>query len=330
MTAYANFQSAFLGELRLIVEDGTDIEVRGNLTREVRAHTIEIEDVLNRYIVLSNRSNNVFASIAEGMWLLAGRNDLPYIEAYLRRAPDYSDDGKTWRAGYGPRLRNWNGIDQLAEVLSILKKDLVSRRAVAALYDPYLDFVESRDIPCNNWVHFLARNGRLDMHVAARSIDIWWGFSGVNVFEWSLLLELMAFWLKQEPGRLVFFISSLHLYQRHFDAAQRLLADGARAQLEEAWLPAPRFATDWEDFAPELAEWMRLEERTRNGSKLDELTSSLTDPLLIAYAHMIDLFWRFKRHEEVGELEEVLTKEGHTRLQEAALEFLRRPRGKGR
>jgi hypothetical protein len=45
---------------------------------------------------------------------------------------------------------------------------------------------------------------------------------------------------------------------------------------------------------------------------------------------MIDLFWRFKRHEEVGELEEVLTKEGHTRLQEAALEFLRRPRGKGR
>jgi thymidylate synthase len=330
MTAYANFQAAFLGELQLIVEDGTDIEVRGSLTRELCAHTIEIEDVLNRYIVLSNRNNNVFASIAEGMWLLAGCSDLPYIEAYLPRATDYSDDGETWRAGYGPRLRNWNGIDQLAEVLSILKKDLSSRRAVAVLYDPDLDFVESKDIPCNNWLHFLARSGRLDLHVAARSLDIWWGFSGVNVFEWSLLLELMAFWLKQEPGRLVFFTSSLHLYQRHFDAAKRVLADVAKAQLEEAWLPAPKFTTAWEDFAPELAEWMRVEERMRYGSKLDEITCSLTDPLLMAYAHMIDVFWRFKRHEDVGELEEMLTNEGHTRLQEAALEFCRRPRGKSR
>jgi thymidylate synthase len=330
MTAYANFQAAFLGELQLIVEDGANIEVRGNLTREVCAHTIEIEDVLNRYIVLSHRNNNVFASIAEAMWLLAGRSDLPYIEAYLPRATDYSDDGKTWRGGYGPRLRNWNGIDQLAEVLSILTKNLSSRRAVAVLYDPDRDFVESKDIPCNNWLHFLARSGRLDLYVAARSVDIWWGFSGANVFEWSLLLELMAFWLNQRPGHLVFFTSSLHLYQRHFEAAERLLADAAKAQLKRSLLPAPRFATDWQDFASELAEWMRLEEGIRHGSKLDELTSALTDPLLITYVHMIDLFWRFKRHEKLGDLEELLADEGDTRLREAALEFFRRPRGKSR
>jgi hypothetical protein len=140
----------------------------------------------------------------------------------------------------------------------------------------------------------------------------------------------MAFWLKQEPGRLVFFTSSLHLYQRHFDAAKRVLADGEKAQLAESWLPAPRFTTDWQDFASELAEWMRLEERIRHGSKLDELTSTLTDPLLIAYAHMIDAFWRFKRRAELGELEEMLTNEGHTRLQETAFEFFRRPRGNSR
>lgn len=325
MSKYPNLESAFLGELALIVEEGDDIEVRGSLTREIRARSIEIEDCLDRYVVLPERHNNIFASIAESMWVLAGRNDLTYLGAYLSRARDYSDDGEKWRAGYGPRLRNWNGVDQLAELLAILKKDQASRRAVAVLYDPDRDFVDSKDIPCNNWLHFLVRDNRVDLHIAARSTDIWWGFSGINAFEWSLLLEMMAFWLHQEPGHLVFFTSSLHLYKRHFVSAQRVLSSWDGTRIELAASPAPRFDTTWENFGPELAEWMRLEEQMRNGLALSQLACSLSDPLLISYAQMIDVFWRFKRHEERSVLEEALERQGHERLRDAALEFLHRP-----
>jgi thymidylate synthase len=183
--AYRDVQSAFLSELRDVVENGSDTHVRGSLTREVRARLVEISHIRERYVVLPGRHNNVFASIAESMWVIAGRNDLDYLSAYLPRASEYSDDGRTWRAGYGPRLRNWDGVDQLAEVVSLLRADASSRRAVVAIYDPNRDFVESKDIPCNNWLHFLARGGQVDLHVAARSTDIWWGFSGINAFEWG-------------------------------------------------------------------------------------------------------------------------------------------------
>lgn len=257
------------------------------------------------------------------MWVIAGRNDLSLLSAYLERAIDFSDDGLSWRAGYGPRLRNWNGIDQLVEIVKILREDPLSRRAVASIYDPDRDFVESRDIPCNNWLHFLMRDGRLDLHVAARSTDIWWGFSGINAFEWTLLLEVMARWLNCVPGRLVFFSSSLHLYARHFDRASRLLASQPnRATSGEA--EHPQFDTDWEDTSAAWDEWMRLEAGIRSGQELSVLNCKLTDPLLLAYIRMIDLYWAAQGGATAELIEEKLAGLGNGRLGAAAREYLGR------
>ena len=326
MTRYRNIEEAFLHELRQIVDHGDDIEVRGNRTRELRARLIELDAVRERCILLAGRNNNIFASIAESMWVLNGRDDLDYLSAYLPRAPEFSDDGQTWRAAYGPRLRNWNGIDQLAEILAILSTDLASRRAVAVIFDPDRDFVESKDVPCNNWLHFLARDGRLDLHVVARSTDIWWGFSGINAFEWSLLLEMMAFWLELAPGRLTFFTSSLHLYQRHFKRAEALLILGSQrgTSLYASRPVIPQFATPWESFNDTVSEWMRLEAALRGGASLENLDARLTDPLLKQYIQMIDLFWNFKRGEPQGSLDHKLAALGDSDLARAAMEFLAR------
>lgn len=325
MVAYPDVQTAFVEELRCIVEHGEDIKVRGETTRELRARLVEIEDTRARYVVMAHRHNNVFASIAESMWVIAGRNDLAYLSAYLTRAQEYSDDGTTWRAAYGPRLRNWNGVDQVAEVLSILRADPSSRRAVMSIYDPGRDFVSSRDIPCNNWLHFLIRDERLDLHVAARSTDVWWGFSGINAFEWTLLLEMMAYWLAKKPGHLVFFTSSMHLYQRHFEKALGLLKEPIEAPEARLGAPIAAFSTRWEGFPAELDEWMRVEARLRSGDDLQDVQCALTDPLLITYARMINLFWASKRGADDGHLEQLLKNIGDSRLTVAAAEYLGRP-----
>lgn len=324
MAVYRDVEQAFLAELRAVVDSGDPVEVRGERTRELRARLVEVSEIRSRHLTLPHRNNNVFAAIAESMWVIAGRNDLNFLSAYLERAIDFSDDGVTWRAGYGPRLRNWNGVDQLAEIVKILREDPLSRRAVASIYDPDRDFVASRDIPCNNWLHFLIREGRLDLHVAARSTDIWWGFSGINAFEWTLLLEVMARWLRCAPGRLVFFSSSLHLYERHFDRASRLLASQPdRNTSGEA--EQPRFDTDWEDAPAAWEEWMRLEAGIRSGQDLSALNCNLTDPLLLAYIQMIDLYWAAQNGAEAGLLDEKLAGLGDGRLAAAAREYLGRP-----
>ena len=87
---------------------------------------IVITEPWRREVVSVNRKANVFAQIAETMWVLAGRNDIEWLSAYLPRAVDYSDNGTHWRAGYGPRIRRIRGfenVDQLVRVVETLKAD---------------------------------------------------------------------------------------------------------------------------------------------------------------------------------------------------------------
>lgn len=321
MTRYRNTGEAFTALLKEIVEEGHEVTVRELRTREICAQLIELDRPTERLLFVPGRNNNVFATIAESMWVLAGRNDLAYLTPYLERAPQFSDDGgKTWRAAYGPRLRDWNGTDQLAEIVKLFGRDPNTRRAAMTLFDPDRDFVESNDIPCNNWLHFIARDGQLNLNVSARSTDIWWGFSGINAFEWSLLLEMMAHWVGLDVGHLGFFTSSLHLYDRHDKQAEVVLGSGSMPSYPA--VDSPRFVTSWEQFDSELATWMKLEEQLRTGTDLDAIDNNLGDPLMRAYIQMIDLYWSFQRAGDSKPVRRKLEQLGTTDLRLAATQFI--------
>ena len=155
--------------------------------------------------------------------MLGARNDVAWLERYLPRAPEFSDDGLTWRGAYGPRLRRWAAVDQIEQVRQLLLSDRSSRQAVMSLFDPGQDFVRSKDIPCTNWLGWIIREDRLRMNVVLRSNDVCWGFSGVNSFEWSVLHEMLAHWVEAEVGDANYLAMSLHLYEWHSDRAARVV-----------------------------------------------------------------------------------------------------------
>jgi len=323
---FRNVNSAFTGILADLVDTGTEIGSRNGPTIELAAQTVVIERPFERFVFAAGRNNNPFAAIAESMWVIAGRNDLAYLTPYLRRAPDFSDDGGvTWRAGYGPRLRDWDGVDQLAEVRGALHRSPMSRRAVVSLFDPSQDFQDSRDIPCNNWLHFLSRSGQLDLNVAARSTDIWWGFSGINAFEWSVVLEMMARWLSLEPGVLTFFTSSLHLYEEHLPRARTVLSTAPPTVAGYIGESTLRYDTEWKDAGVALSQWMDLEWQLRNGANLEDLPIPFDDPMLTGYIRALDVFWTFKRGAMPADLEPRLGLLGDTDLAAVAREYVNRP-----
>lgn len=298
MTEYRNAADAFIAELRGIHDTGDLITVRGSTTRERCSRLLSLQRPLERCIVLPHRHNDIFATVAETVWVLAGRNDLAFLRAYLPRADDFSDDGVTWRAGYGPRLRAWHGVDQIDRTRATLLHDSSSRQAVMSLFDPATDFLPSRDIPCTNWLHFLLRDGRLDLHVAMRSNDIWWGLSGINAFEWSVLLEMMAHWLDAEVGQLHYFASSLHLYERHFARAQQVLRSPATSGPYVSTPPptTARFRTAWHELDDTFAEWFALEQRLRDGSDPRAELLAFPDPLLRQFLLAVRVKWLHHAH----------------------------------
>jgi len=287
---YRNVSSATAAGLAELMSTGKILRVRNQEIREVRNKIIVLAQPLERCLFVPHRRNNIVISIAETMWVLGGRNDMEWLQAYLPRAAEFSDDGVTWRAGYGPRLRNWRGVDQIDKVRQLLLAESSTRRAAMSLYDPGSDFVESKDIPCNNWLHWLVREGKLHLNVGVRSNDIVWGFSGINSFEWSVLHEMMSFWIGADIGEATYFASSFHVYERHYLMAERATkAFGGVYPYDYGLLP-PRFHTPWNEFAKSLDSWFKLEAQLRqNPDAFLQVSDHLTDPLLVTFLDIIKL-----------------------------------------
>lgn len=264
---YKNITHSFVDVLEKIKKDGTSITTRGNVQVEILSQLLRIENPRERVIVIPHRNNNIFALIAETFWVLGGRDDLAYLSHYLPRASDFSDDGLIWRAAYGPRLRNWHGTDQVREVVSLLRKDPSTKRAVMVIYDPQKDFVETKDVPCNNWLHFMIRDGRLHLNVTVRANDAIWGFGGINSFQWSILHEMMAFWTGTQVGTLSWFVGTIHIYERHYKISERIIEGFGDKTLYDFGIKTPHFSTPFSDFDNKIQEWLERESRFRSGGE---------------------------------------------------------------
>jgi len=329
-----NLTTALTESLAALLANGATVPSRNGETREIYGHQVHIERPQERVIITPFRGVNIFAQLAETLWVIAGRDDMEFLSRYLPRAPDYSDDGKVWRGGYGPRLRAWPAIpekllvtkeqleeilqnhtegpistlDQVGECIRLLREDPHSRRAVMIIFDPARDFCETKDTPCNNWIHWLIRDGKLNMTVGVRSNDAIWGFSGINMFEWSVLQQMMAHWVGVGIGTMAYTASSFHLYDYHYEKAQKIV-DKARPQTlyeyHGGW-GSPEFQTCWEDFGPAMEEFFRVEAQLVEGGALPWAQDhEITDPFLFSCINMLGIYRFYQMWPEDGDKEDL-------------------------
>lgn len=270
ISSYKDVSHAVLGSLRELKSYGNEITVRDMTTRELLGHSFRVTNPLARFTLLPHRKCNPFAQIAETLWMLAGRNDLDWLETYIPSCKKWSDDGKTWRDAYGPRLRLHGHTyellsgkkypvgavtDQLNNVIQKLQQDIHTRQAVMTIWNPQLDWVEnSKTYPCNIALQFMVRENKLHMFVTVRSNDVIYGFSHNDFFSWSILHQMMAHWIGVELGSLHWNAASFHIYERHYDLADKIIYDThPRMFLYDYDVPTLPFTTPFEHFDVNLA-----------------------------------------------------------------------------
>ena len=174
--------------------------------------------------ILSRRYLNPFFAIAEAAWIIEGSNKLSPLKYFISSYDKFSDDGDTLNGAYGYRARKYFEIDQINEIVSLLKRDSTTRRAVITLYSPDdLSNRNSRDIPCNTNIFFKIRNSKLDMMVINRSNDLFLGIP-YNVFVFNVLLKYIAGEVGCEVGKQRHISDSLHIYAKDFDAVKDVVS----------------------------------------------------------------------------------------------------------
>lgn len=179
---------------------------------------ITIHRPWERVLFDERRNANPFFHLAEFVWMMAGSNDVRFIERFNKRMREYADAGTDVHHGaYGHRWRNHFGTDQMRYVSNLLRNDPSTRRAVLGMWDPSTDLAEHNDLPCNTHIYFRANNHRLDMTVCNRSNDLLWGCLGANAVHMTLLHELMAHAAGLDQGRYMVFSNNLHVYHTRED-----------------------------------------------------------------------------------------------------------------
>ena len=175
------------------------------------------------------RDINIFFLLAEAMWIALGRKDVAFLTLFNKKMSDFSDDGKTFHAPYGYRLRHfgirtedsfvddnlnaYKGYDQVIDAIKIFTENPNSRQVVMSIWNPNFDLgYKTKDIPCNDMVMLKIRNGKLITTIQNRSNDLHWGLP-TNIFQFSFLTELMAGALGVELGTQTHNSQSLHIYE---------------------------------------------------------------------------------------------------------------------
>ena len=213
--------------MRSVVEEihnhGAPIHPTRGRARELHGALLEITNPRARLSRTETRGKP-YSCLGELCWYLAKTRNVRFIEYYIRQYREYADGNHVY-GGYGPRLFNWKGTNQVENVISLLKRKPHSRQAVIQLFDAADLIEEHRDTPCTCTLQFLMRKNRLHMFTTMHSNDVYLGLPH-DIFCFTMLQELVARSLSVELGTYKHAVGSLHLYEDSAPAAQRFLNEG--------------------------------------------------------------------------------------------------------
>ena len=226
MPSFSSIDGVQFWILSSLLRQGTEVAPRGLRTKELQGVQFRLENPRARCVANAERRWSLPVALGEFAWHAGGAQDLGHLTYYLPRWAEFSDDQKRIRGScYGWRIfRPQKGIgSQWDRVVRLLRTDRESRRAVLTLHSSSLLLdADAKDSPCALALQFFIRQDRLEAVGIMRSNDAIWGLP-YDVFLFTMLQELLAAQLGVSLGSYIHMVGSMHLYERHFELAQRII-----------------------------------------------------------------------------------------------------------
>ena len=176
--------------------------------------------------------------IHELLWFLKGDTNIKYLQDNGVKIWDgWADKNGDLGPVYGSQWRNWNNdnIDQISNLMEMIKKNPKSRRMIVSAWNPSvlpdtsISFDENIKNgkaalpPCHAFFQFYVANGKLSCQLYQRSADIFLGVP-FNIASYSLFTHMVAHVCKLKVGDFIHTFGDAHIYTNHFDQVKLQLS----------------------------------------------------------------------------------------------------------
>ena len=175
--------------------------------------------------------------IRELLWYLKGETHIRDLRQHTKIWDAWTSEEKNWEIGkmYGYQWVNWEKfssnpktgeikktyINQIDEVISLIKNNPNSRRMVVTAWNPSV--LEEIALPsCHAFFIFNVTNGKLNCHLTQRSGDIALGIP-FNLACYATLTQMIAQETNLKIGEFSHYINDAHIYENHINGLKEQL-----------------------------------------------------------------------------------------------------------
>lgn len=247
----------YLNLCRFVLENGNKREDRTN-TGTISYFGYQMRfDLSEGFPLLTTKKTYFKAIVHELLWFISGSTNIKYLvdnnvkiwnewpyenfknsndyqgeilEEFVEKIKNDSQFAKKHgELGpvYGKQWRDFNGVDQLRELITSLKNNPNSRRHIINAWNA--SQIEQMALPpCHMMVQFYVQDNKLSAQLYQRSADIFLGVP-FNIASYALFVYMIAQVCNLEVGEFIHTIGDAHIYLNHIEQI--------KLQLERTPLP---------------------------------------------------------------------------------------------
>lgn len=233
--------------LNEILEKGTDrLDRTSTGTRSIFGYQMRF-DLADGFPLLTTKKVHFKSVVHELLWFITGStnirplvlnnvriwNEWPYerfvksdaynnesLDEYVERIKNdqtFADKHGNLGPVYGKQWRDFNGVDQLKQLIEGIRHNPFSRRHIISAWNP-AELENMALPPCHMMMQFYVSSDRkrLSCQLYQRSADVFLGVP-FNIASYALFTHLVAQVCDLEAGEFVHTFGDVHIYNDHMD-----------------------------------------------------------------------------------------------------------------
>ncbi len=224
----------YIEALKFCFENGTDVESRAGKVRKSFGFQMQF-DLSIGFPAVTTKKLAWKSVVSELLWFIEGSNDERRLAEILYddKRQNLKDKKTIWTQNakadywqpkaqfdgdvgniYGVQWRNFNGEDQIKNLIQGLKQNPNSRRHIISSWNP----PELKNMslpPCHVFSQFFISKNKLSCQLYQRSCDMFLGVP-FNIASYSLLTHMLARECNLEVGNFIHSLGDFHIYEEHF------------------------------------------------------------------------------------------------------------------